>query len=61
MRDFSAKTLAALTARGVRVIGLQAIPGDGPMGLANATRGYRVDDQGTGRVWTHAQVLEAAQ
>ena len=61
MRDFSRKTLAALARKGIRVISLQAVPGKGDMPFANATRGYVVDDNGCGRVWTFNQVMEAAR
>ena len=60
-RDFSAKTLRALTKRGVELVSVQMLPGDGPMPWANAERGYLVDDHGTGRVWTFQMVLAAAQ
>lgn len=62
MGDFTATTTRRLAARGIRVIGLQAIPDmASAMPYANATRGYVVDDNGCGRVWTHAEVLEAAR
>jgi hypothetical protein len=60
-RDFSAKTLRALAARGIELIGTQSIPGTGDMPYANAERGYRVSDNGTGKVWTFAMALEAAK
>lgn len=61
MRDFSSKTLRALATKGVRVIGTCVIPGAGDMPFATGSRGYRVDDNGCGRVWSFHQVLEAAQ
>lgn len=61
MRDFSPSTLRALARKGISILSLTSIPGDGPMPWANATRGYNVADNGTGRVWTLAQVLEAAR
>ena len=61
MRDFSSKTLRALAAKGVRVIGACVIPGEGDLPFATGSRGYRVDDNGCGRIWTFQQVLEAAQ
>ena len=60
-RDFSAKTLRALNAKGIALVSVQMIPGEGDMPWANADRGYLVDDQGTGRVWTFKKVTEAAQ
>ena len=61
MRDFSSKTRSALAARGITIDGLTVIPSDGDMPFANGQRGYRVSDNGCGRVWTFAQVIEAAQ
>lgn len=52
---FSATTRKALTRKGVRVYGLQGLPGvDGS--FANGETGYLVDDNGTGRVLTYSQV-----
>lgn len=62
MRDFSSKTLAALARKGITLIGLQAIPNmSSDMPFANAERGYVVNDNGCGRVWTFSQVMEAAR
>ena len=62
MRDFSAKTCAALARKGILLIGIQAIPDmSSDMPYANATRGYVVNDNGCGRVWSFAQVQEAAR
>jgi hypothetical protein len=59
-RDFSAKTLRALSAKGIELVGVQALPGSGDMPWANAERGFVVSDNGCGKVWTFAQVLAAA-
>jgi hypothetical protein len=62
MRDFTASTLRALARKGISIRGTQACPDmSSPMPFANATTGYLVDDNGTGRVWSFAQVKEAAQ
>lgn len=62
MNDFSAATLRRLARKGVRLIGLQAVPDmTSAMPYANATRGYVVNDNGCCRVWTFAQVMEAAR
>ena len=62
MNDFSKKTIAALARKGIRLIGLQAIPDmSSPMPFANATRGYIIDDNGTGRVLTFNEILELAK
>ncbi len=60
-RDFSAKTLRALCAKGVELVSVQALPGSGGMAWANAERGYVVNDGGCGRVLSFSQVLEAAK
>lgn len=61
MSDFSRSTVRALASKGIRLIGLQAIPDmTSAMPFANASRGYVMDDNGTGRVWTFAEVLSAA-
>lgn len=59
-RHFGRKAVATLAARGIRVYGLQAVP-DAAGSFLNASTAYKVDDRGTGRVWTYAQVVEAAQ
>lgn len=59
-RDFSKRTLNSLTREGIRIYGVQTVPGEGPMPMANGTRGYKVDDNGTGRVLDHAGVLAEA-
>lgn len=60
-RDFSAKTLRTLTQRGIDLVSVQMLPGAGAMPWANAERGYLVSQNGCGKVWTFAQVLEAAK
>lgn len=61
MRDFSASTLRRLARKGIRILSTIAIPDmASSMPFANASRGYNVDDNGCGRVWTFNQVLEAA-
>ena len=61
MRDFSSSTLDSLAARGIRIVGLTVIPSDGDLTFATGARGYRVDDNGCGRIWTFSQVKEAAK
>jgi hypothetical protein len=61
MRDFSAATLRALARKGIRLIGLQALPNmASAMPFADAERGYVVDDNGTCRVLTFAQMRATA-
>lgn len=62
MFHFSKKTIRLLARKGIAVRGLQAIPDmASAMPFANASTGYLVDDNGCGRVWTFAQVQEAAR
>lgn len=61
MRDFNRSTLSALARKGIRVLSITVIPGAGDLPFATGDRGYRVDDNGCGRIWTFTQVLEAAQ
>ena len=60
MNHFSAKTLHALSTKGIRVTGVQAIPGSGDMPWTNSEVGFLIDDNGLGMVWTFSQVLKAA-
>lgn len=60
MRDFSRKTVNALARKGIKIIGTQAAPayeGD----TVFAGRNYRLDDNGTGKVRSRAEVEELAQ
>lgn len=59
-RHFDRSTVRALSKRGIEVIGLTTIPGDGPMPWANGQTGYQVSDNGTGRIFTHAQLRAIA-
>lgn len=58
-RDFRPATHKVLAKRGIRVIHSAAIPMDAHDDYLSA-KGYEVDDNGTLRVWTFAQVLAAA-
>ncbi len=60
MSHFSAATRRALARKGVSVYGLQALP-DTSGSFLNSSTGYLVNDNGTGRVWTFAQIMGAAQ
>lgn len=60
LRHFGRKAVTALARKGIRVIGLQAIP-DEQGSFLSSTTGYVVDDNGCGRVWTYLQVVEAAR
>lgn len=56
---FGRKAACSLARKGIRVIGLQAIP-DEKGSFLNSTTGYVVDDNGCGRVWTYFEVQAAA-
>lgn len=61
MRDFSSATRRALARKGIVILRPVALPDmTSAMPWANATRGYSVDDNGCGRIWTFAEVLGAA-
>jgi hypothetical protein len=56
-RDFGKRAIVKLAKAGIRIINIQAIPDmSSSMPYANADRGYVVDDNGTGRVWTYFEV-----
>lgn len=59
-RDFSRATIKALAAKGITLVGTQSLPGTGPMPWADPERGFVVNDNGCGKVWTFAQVKAAA-
>ncbi len=60
-RDFSLKTLRALLAQGIYLRGITVIPDPvAAMPFASGCRGYLVNDNGTGRVWNHAEVMRVA-
>jgi len=59
-RDFSAPVRRALASRGRFIVGVCAIPGKGDMPYANATRGYKIDDNGTMRIRDHEGVIGLA-
>lgn len=59
-RDFSRKTLAALAARNITVIGAQAAPAfDGDTSFSG--RVYQISEDGCAKMRTHSQVMEMAQ
>lgn len=60
LRHFGRATVKALARKGIRVTGLQGLPGpDGT--FFNSETGYLMDDNGCGRVWTFADVQAAAK
>ena len=61
-RDFAAPTRRALLKRGIVVVGLCSIPDmSSDMPWANSSRAYRLDDNGTHRIRTHAEVRAMAE
>lgn len=62
LRHFGRKNVTALALKGIRVIGLQAIPDmRSSMPWADADTAYTVDDNGCSRVWTWHQVVASAE
>lgn len=60
MKDFSKKTISALTSKGITLTGLTVIPGTGDLPFATGERGYILNDNGCQRILLFAQVLELA-
>jgi nitrous oxide reductase accessory protein NosL len=59
-RHFGRKAVADLARKGIRIVGLQAVPNmAAALPFAEAETCYQVDDNGCGRVWTYAQVRAA--
>lgn len=56
---FSAKTLRALTRKGIRIIGITTLPGADGSYTSGAT-GYQLDDNGTHRIRGFIAVREIA-
>lgn len=62
MNDFSKKTVSALARKGISLIGLTVIPNsNSDMPFATGERGYRVNDNGCGRILSFSEILEAAR
>ena len=56
-RHFGRKVVSSLARKGVSITGLQSVPTGR---FADYDTCYVVNDNGTGRVWTYAQVRECA-
>jgi hypothetical protein len=59
-RHFGRKAISTLARKGIRVVGLQALP-DERGNFLNSTTGYVVDDNGCGRIWTYFEVVAMAK
>ena len=59
-RDFSKATVKALNAKGIYIIGITVIPGEGDMPYANGETGYVLNDNGTSRIRSWSQVRTMA-
>ena len=60
-RDFTPAVRRALTKRGIFVIDVCTIPGEGDMPYANGCTGYYLDDNGTQRLRTRSEVVAIAE
>ena len=61
MRDFSKKTLATLARKGITIYGTTILPDNtSSMPFASGERGYKINDNGCGRIWTFNEVINAA-
>ncbi len=54
-RHFERATIKALAVKGITIYGLQHI-GD----PCNGETGYKINDNGCGRIWTHKECRQAA-
>lgn len=59
-RHFNARTLRALTKKGIAIIGATCLP-NSVGSFAGGETGYNLDDNGTGRVRTYLEVLALAK
>ena len=59
-RDFSKQTIKALSAKGIKIVGVTSYKVEYQNGSWGYERAYNIDDNGFGRVWTAAQVEKAA-
>ena len=59
-KDFHRSLVAALNKRGIYFHGATYVPGDDGS-FANGERAYQLDDNGTHRVRTYAEVREMAE
>jgi len=60
MKDFNAKTVRILSRKGITIIGTTFLP-DENGSFFNGRRGYQINDNGTGRIWTWHDVINAAE
>ena len=58
-RDFGVNVRKALASKGISIYGIVALP-DKNGSFLNSSRGYEVNDNGTGRIMTYFEVLEKA-
>jgi hypothetical protein len=56
MEDFNKKTIRALADKGITIMGATFLP-DHNGSFLNGRRGYRINDNGTGRVWTYHEII----
>lgn len=62
MNDFSKATVAALSRKGISIVGLTVIPnGASDMPFASGARGYKVNDNGCLRIWSFNEVMGASK
>lgn len=62
IHHFTRTQTAKLARRGIFLVRPTMLPDyDSAFPFANALEGYEVNDNGTGRVWTRRQVVEAAR
>jgi hypothetical protein len=60
LRHFGRSTVNALARKGIRFLGPTAVP-DASGSFLNSETGYKMDDNGTGRIWMVHEVRENAR
>ncbi len=59
-RDFTAKTLRALSNRGIAIVGVTMLPDDSGLSFANGDTGYVLNNNGTQQIKRHGEVVALA-
>lgn len=59
-KDFNKSTITALRKKNIKVIGSTWLPDENGCFL-NGERGYKIDDNGTGKIWRFLEVLNISR
>lgn len=58
---FGIKAVRSLAKRGIIIIGLTTIPGEGSLPYASGQTGYQISDNGTGRILAYLELAALAR